>query len=115
MAKAAAWLLGKPNSEKATTFSNTRMAVASGTPRAAAPAKEPLPVALERVAAALAAHRPAQALGLAGGEPGQRDRHLEHLILEHDHPQGVVQHRLEQRVVVGRLEAGIGAAARGGA
>ena len=32
MAKAAAWLLGKPNSEKATTLSNTVRAVSSDTP-----------------------------------------------------------------------------------
>jgi hypothetical protein len=46
---------------------------------------EPAAVGLERVVAPLAAHRPPQPLGLADREPGERDRYLEHLVLEDDH------------------------------
>ena len=44
---------------------------------------------------ALAAHRPAQPLGLPGAKAGKGHRHLEHLVLEDDRAQRVAQHRLE--------------------
>ena len=52
---------------------------------------------------ARAAHRPAQPLGLAGREAGERHRHLDHLVLEDDRSERVAQHRLERGVVVGDL------------
>ena len=42
------------------------------------------PVRLQGSPAALAAHRPAQAFRFSDGEPGERDRHVEHLVLEDD-------------------------------
>ena len=45
---------------------------------------EPRPQRLDRLGAALAAHRTAQPFRLADGEAGQRHRHLEHLVLEDD-------------------------------
>ena len=55
---------------------------------------EPRTMALQRLQAPLAAHRAPQPLGLADGEPGQRHRHLEHLVLEDDDAE-----RLAQRLV----------------
>ena len=55
---------------------------------------------------ARAAHRPPQPLGLAGGEAGERHRHLDHLVLEDDRAERVLQHRLERRVLVGHLVRG---------
>ena len=52
---------------------------------------EALAVGLERLGAALAAHRPAQSLRLAHAEAGQRHRHLQHLVLEDDHPERLAQ------------------------
>src|SRR6202040_2327540 len=69
--------------------------------------EEALAVRDDRLLGALAAHRPAQALGLRGGEASQRHRNLDHLLLEDDRAEGVAQDRLEQRVLVGDLEAGI--------
>ena len=75
----------------------------------ACPLQEPLPHAQHGVATALAAHRPAQVLGLAGAEARERHRHLQHLLLEHHHAQGLLQHRLQQGVVVRRAEGGVAA------
>jgi hypothetical protein len=48
-------------------------------------------VGLDRRHGALAAHRPAQALRLAGREAGERHRHLDDLVLEDDRPERVAQ------------------------
>ena len=64
---------------------------------------EPHPVGLERGAAALAAHRAAQALGLSHREARERDRHVEHLVLEDDDAERRAE-RLPQRLVVDRVD-----------
>ncbi len=69
--------------------------------------QEALAVALERLVGALAAHRAAQPVGLAGGEAGERLGHFHHLVLEDDRAQRVLQHRLERRVRVGHLIGGV--------
>ena len=74
-------------------------AVAGGT------VDEALPVRLERGEAALAAHRPAQPFRLADREAGERDRDVEHLVLEDDHAERGVQ-RLAQQLVVDRVGEG---------
>ena len=68
---------------------------------------ELLPEGDHRLAAALAAHRAAQRLRLAGGEAGERHRHLEHLLLEDHHAERLPQAVGQQGVVVGRLEVGV--------
>ena len=70
---------------------------------------EALVVGLDRRLGALAAHRPPQSLRLAGREAGERDRDLQHLVLEDDRPERLAQHRLERGVLVGDLVAGIDA------
>src|SRR5688500_11764080 len=60
---------------------------------------EAIAIRLERVVAALPAHRTAQPLRLAHAESGERDRDLEHLVLEYDHAERRVQ-RLAQELVV---------------
>ena len=65
---------------------------------------EALAVGLERVVRALAAHRAAQAFGLPHAEACERDRDLEHLILEDDDAECRVQAFGEQRVVDRRNE-----------
>ena len=76
----------------------------SSTPwRAAAPATKLAVVGLDRRLRALAAHRPAQPLGLARREAGEGLRDLDHLVLEDDRAERVAQHRLERRVLVGDL------------
>ena len=57
-----------------------------------------------RLARALAGHRPAQRIGLPGGEAGQRHRHLDHLLLVEDDAVRLRQHRLQQRMIVLRLD-----------
>ena len=52
---------------------------------------EPRPERLDRLGAPLAAHRAPQPLRLADGEPGQRHRHLEHLVLEDDDAERLAQ------------------------
>ena len=64
---------------------------------------EPHPVGLERGAAALAAHRPAQTLRFSHREARERDRHVEHLILEDDDAERRAE-RLSQRFVVDRVD-----------
>ena len=66
---------------------------------------EPLAVRLERVEAPLPAHRPAQALRLPDREAGERDRDLEHLVLEDDDAERRAQ-RLAQELVVDRPDVG---------
>ena len=61
----------------------------------------------QRLLRALPAHRPTQPLRLAGAEAGQRHRHLDHLLLKDDRPERVSEDRLERRVVVGHLKAGV--------
>ena len=70
------------------------------------PVAELAPQVEHRLAAALAAHRAPQGLGLPGAEPGQRHRHLEHLLLEHHHAEGLAQAVGQQRVVVGGSKPG---------
>ena len=70
---------------------------------------EALVVGLDRLGRALAAHRPAQALGLPHAEAGERLRDLEHLVLEDDRAERVAQRRLERRVQIGDLVRGVGA------
>ena len=69
-----------------------------------APSTNRAPERLDRLGAALAAHRAPQPLRLADGEPGQRHRHLEHLVLEDDDAERLAQRLGEQRVVDGRDE-----------
>ena len=54
---------------------------------------EALVEGLDRRFGALAAHRSAQSLRLAGGEAGKGDRDLEHLVLEDDRPERLAQGR----------------------
>ena len=68
---------------------------------------EPLLIAAHRGLGSLAAHRPAQPLGLADREARERDRHLEHLVLEDDRAERVAQRRLQRGVLVGHLVCGI--------
>ena len=72
-------------------------AVANGT------LDEPHPVGLERGTAALAAHRAPQALCLSHREARERDRHVEHLVLEDDDAERRAE-RLAQRLVVDRVD-----------
>ena len=65
---------------------------------------EALAVALEHLVRALAAHRPAQPVGLAGGEAGERFGHLHHLVLEDDRAERLAQDRLERGMLVGDLD-----------
>ena len=69
---------------------------------------EARPPRLDRLLAALAAHRPAQALGLADREARRRHRDVEHLILEDDDAERVAQRLTERLVLDGRLERRIG-------
>ena len=64
---------------------------------------EPHPVGLERITAALAAHRAAQAFCLSHREPRERNRHVEHLILKDDDPERGGE-RLAQRLVIDRID-----------
>src|SRR5439155_24844694 len=59
---------------------------------------------LHRLPAALAAHRPPQALRLADREPRQRRRYAQHLLLEDDDAERLAQRLLQQRMVVRRYE-----------
>ena len=65
------------------------------------------PVGVERRLRAFAAHCSPQAFGLAGGEAGERHRHLDHLVLEDDRAERVGEDRLEAGVLVGDLVGGI--------
>ena len=71
------------------------------------PGDELIAIGEDRLLGALAAHRPAQPLRLAGAEPGKRHRHLDHLLLKDDRPQRVAKDRLQRGVVVGHPERGI--------
>ena len=82
-------------------MSKTRSAVSASTPFSAGALDEPPAVRLERVVAALAAHRPPQPLRLPHREAGERDRDLEHLVLEDDDAERRAQ-RLAQELVVDR-------------
>src|SRR5205085_6144728 len=74
---------------------------------AACPRDEPLVIRLDLRLRALAAHRSPQALRLPDREPGERDCHLEHLVLEDDRAERLAQHGLERGVLVGNLVVGI--------
>ena len=69
------------------------------TPFAGRALDEAVAVGLERGLAPLAAHRPAQPLGLAHREPRERHRHVEHLVLEDDDAERRAERLLEQRMV----------------
>ena len=71
------------------------------------PFDEPRPQRLDRLLAPLAAHRPAQRLGLADGEAGERHRHFQHLVLEDDDAERLAQRFGEGRMVDRRDEAGV--------
>ena len=73
-------------------------------PAPGGPRLEARPVGLQRVAAALAAHRASQPLRLADGEAGHRHRHVQHLVLEDHDPERLAQGLGEQRVVDRRHE-----------
>ena len=64
-------------------------------------------VALDRDARALAAHRAAQPVGLAGAEAGEGLRDLEHLVLEDDRAERLAQHAGERGVQARRLVVGV--------
>ena len=64
-------------------------------------------IRLQRVVRPLAAHRPAQAFRLPHAEAGERDRNLEHLVLEDDDAERRAQALREQRMVDGRHERGV--------
>ena len=70
-------------------------------------AVEALVVLLDLLLGALTAHRPPQALGLRGGEARECHRHLDHLLLVDDRAERLGEHRLQQRMLVGDLEAGV--------
>ena len=72
-------------------------------------------VGLDRRLGALAAHRPPQPLGLPRREARERDRDLEHLVLEDDRPERVAQDGLERGVVVGDVVLRAPRASAGGA
>ena len=76
------------------------------------PLDEPLAKRLQRLERALAAHRAAQPLSLADRESGERHRHLEHLVLEDDDAERLLERLLQQRMVVLDGERGIHAALR---
>ena len=79
-------------------------AIAGSTPRAFGRAvAEIAPRCAPSPLGALAGHRPPERVGLAGGEAGQRHRHLEHLLLVEDDAERFRQHRLEQGMVVDGL------------
>ena len=56
---------------------------------------------------ALAAHRPAQAVGLARGKAGEGLGHFHHLILEDDRAQRVLQDRPQGGMLIGDLIGGV--------
>ena len=58
---------------------------------------------LHGLSGALAAHGPAQRVGLARGEAGYGHGHLDHLFLVDDDPQGLLEHRLQAGVEVAHL------------
>src|SRR6185312_9837529 len=64
------------------------------------PREEALAVGLDRVLAPLAAHRPAQPLRLPYGEPRERHRDLEHLLLEDDRAERLLEALREERMVM---------------
>ena len=62
---------------------------------------EPAPQPPHPLGRALGPHRPAQLVGLGGGEPRAVDRQLHELFLKQRHPQRLSQRRLHRRMVVG--------------
>ena len=74
---------------------------------------EARPERLDRLLAALAAHRAPQPLGLPHAEPGRRHRDVEHLVLEDDDAERVRERRA-QRLVLDRHDVARGPRAGGG-
>ena len=68
---------------------------------------EALAVAFDRLLGALAAHRAAQALRLAGGEPGEGACDLDHLVLEDDRAERLAERLAQAGVQVRDLEVGV--------
>ena len=66
---------------------------------------EPFAERLDRLLAPLAAHRAPQPLGLPHAEPRERDRDLEHLVLEDDDAERLAERLGQQRMVDRRHEA----------
>ena len=64
---------------------------------------EARPERLDRLLAALAAHRTAQPFRLPHAEPRSSHRHVEHLVLEDDDAERLPQ-RLPQRLVLDRVD-----------
>src|SRR5581483_894082 len=64
-------------------------------------------IGLDRLVAALPAHRAPQPFRLADREPGERHRDLEYLVLEDDDAERLAQRLLEQRMVVLDLVRGV--------
>ncbi len=95
MAKAVAWLLGKPYSANPSSFLKTSLAVSSSTPRAEGAGPELRPEAGHRLPRALAGHGAAELIRLPGAEPGQGHRHAEHLLLVEDDAECFAQDRFQ--------------------
>src|SRR5437764_381629 len=68
------------------------------------PLDEAAAVRLQRIVTALAAHRTSQSFGLPHAEARERDRDLEHLVLEDDDAERRAQALRERRVVDRRDE-----------
>ena len=68
---------------------------------------EALAMAREHLQRALAAHRPAQPVRLARGEPGEGFGHFHHLVLKDDRAERLLQDPLERGVLVGNLVRGV--------
>ena len=66
---------------------------------------EPFAERLDRLLAPLPAHRAPQPLGLPHAEPRERDRDLEHLVLEDDDAERLAERLRQQRMVDRRDEA----------
>ena len=67
------------------------------------PLQETFVMNLELLGGALAAHRPAQPVGLPGRVAGEYFGHLHHLVLEDDRPERLGENLLERRMLVGDL------------
>ena len=69
--------------------------------------QEAFAMTLQQLPGALAAHRPSQTVGLAGGIAGESFGDLHDLVLEDDRAERLPQDGLERRMLVGDLVAGV--------